>query len=83
MTIFDVSFFKINEILIMSKIVKDSFETKLKRLEEIIDSLDKGDEAIDKMLDLYEEGTTLANELKQFINQAELRIINIGQSKIK
>jgi exodeoxyribonuclease VII small subunit len=65
----------------MSKINKDSFENKLKRLEEIIDALDKGDESIDKMLDLYEEGTKLASELKEFLNEAELRIINLGNSK--
>jgi exodeoxyribonuclease VII small subunit len=63
----------------MSKTVKDSFENKLKRLEEIIDALDKGDESIDKMLDFYEEGTKLASELKQFLNEAELRIINVGK----
>jgi exodeoxyribonuclease VII small subunit len=65
----------------MSKTNKESFESKLKRLEEIVESLDKGDESIDKMLDLYEEGTKLATELKEFLNQAELKIIKIGQTK--
>lgn len=56
---------------------KQSFEEKLKRLEEIVEILDLGDIPLEEMLKNYEEGMALTTELRKYLNEAELRIINV------
>ncbi len=56
---------------------KTTFEDKLKRLEQIVELLDKGDISLEEMLSNYEEGMKLTTELRSYLNEAELRIINV------
>lgn len=56
---------------------KQAFEEKLKRLEEIVELLDSGDIPLEDMLKNFEEGMGLTNELRKYLNEAELRIINV------
>lgn len=56
------------------------FETKIKRIEDIIELLDTGDLPIEEMLKIYEEGMKLTAESKDFLTNAETKIINISKS---
>ena len=56
---------------------KQSFEEKLKRLEEIVELLDMGEIPLEEMLKNYEEGIALTKELRKYLNEAEIRIINV------
>ncbi len=53
------------------------FEEQLKRLEDIVDILDAGDATIDELLKLFEEGMELVKELRNYLNKAELKVIEI------
>lgn len=55
-----------------------SFEDKLNKFQSIITSLESNDLALDEQISLYEEGMQLASELKEYLNQTELRIIDIN-----
>lgn len=61
----------------MSDVMK--FEDKLKRIEEIVESLDSGDLNIEDMLLIYEEGMKLAAESREFLDIAEQKIIDISK----
>ena len=51
-----------------------SFEGSLKRLGEIVDSLEKGELSLEDSLKLFEEGTKLARIAQERLNKAEKRI---------
>ena len=53
------------------------FEEQLKRLEEIVDTLDAGDAPIEELLKHFEEGMELVKELRNYLNKAELKVIEI------
>ena len=53
------------------------FEEQLKRVEEIVNTLDAGDEPIDELLKQFEEGMELVKELRNYLNNAELKVIEI------
>ena len=50
------------------------FEDRMKRLEEIVTILEKGDEDIDKSLKLFEEGLQLSKQLKDELKEYEKKI---------
>lgn len=56
------------------------FEIKIKRIEEIIDVLDDGNIPLEEMLKIYEEGMKITSECKDFLNKAELKIIDISKT---
>jgi len=51
-----------------------SFEDALKRLEEIVETLEDNPPALDEALDTYEEGVALANECLNRLEDAEQRV---------
>lgn len=53
---------------------KNSFESNVKRLEEIISLLDKGEAPLDECLSLFEEGVKLSNDCIDLLNTAEQKI---------
>jgi exodeoxyribonuclease VII small subunit len=53
---------------------KNSFETKLERLEEISKNLEKDTKNLDQSLELFEEGTKLSKELFQTLKKAKLKV---------
>jgi len=53
------------------------FEEQLKRLEEIVETLDAGDAPIEELLKHFEEGMELVKELRNYLNNAELKVIEI------
>jgi exodeoxyribonuclease VII small subunit len=60
---------------------KKSFEEQLSRLEEIVDILDEGNVPLEDMLTVYEEGMKLAQEMREFLEKAEQKIIDITAKK--
>ncbi|MBK6290239.1 MAG: exodeoxyribonuclease VII small subunit [Candidatus Kapabacteria bacterium] len=51
-----------------------SLEQSLKRLEEIATLLDRGELSIDEQLKIYEEGMLLAQQCREYLEQAELKV---------
>ena len=56
------------------------FEDGMKRLEEIVDSLEKGDLDIDKSLKLFEEGLELSKKLQKELKGYEEKIAGLMQT---
>jgi exodeoxyribonuclease VII small subunit len=51
-----------------------SFEESLKKLESIVDRLEKGDLALEESLKLFEEGVELSNSCKKELDTAEGKV---------
>jgi exodeoxyribonuclease VII small subunit len=51
-----------------------SFEASLEALEQIVHQLEGGDLALEKSLELFEEGIRLSRQCQERLNQAERRI---------
>lgn len=56
---------------------KMNFESSLKRLEEIVKSLEKGDAALDESLKLFEEGTALIASCGKMLDEAEQKVVKL------
>jgi exodeoxyribonuclease VII small subunit len=55
------------------------FESSLRRLEKIVEQLEQGDVPLEKSLDLYEEGITLAKTCADHLVRAELKLKRLGK----
>ncbi len=53
---------------------KDSFEKSLKRLEQIVETLERGDVPLEDALTMYEEGIQLSKLCIDKLTQAELKL---------
>jgi exodeoxyribonuclease VII small subunit len=51
-----------------------SFEESLKRLETIVDQLEKGDRSLEDSLKLFEEGVSLSAACKKELDEAEGKV---------
>jgi exodeoxyribonuclease VII small subunit len=51
-----------------------AFETKLKRLEEIVDKMEEGEISLDESLKLFEEGVKLSRDCSKELTQAEQKV---------
>jgi exodeoxyribonuclease VII small subunit len=56
-----------------------SFEQQIQRLETIVKTLDRGDEPIAVLLELYEEGMDLAGKCRGYLENAEQRVTLIDR----
>jgi exodeoxyribonuclease VII small subunit len=50
------------------------FENALKRLEEIVDTLDKGDIPLERSLKIFEEGVRLSRLCNKMLDKAEKKV---------
>jgi exodeoxyribonuclease VII small subunit len=57
--------------------MENNIEKKMERIEEIVGIIDKGEESLDKTIELYEEAMKLTSEAKKYIETAEQKIIDI------
>lgn len=58
------------------------FEKKLKRLEEIVQKMEKGDLSLEDSLKIFEEGVKLSRECNSKLNEAEAQVkILVGQNE--
>lgn len=58
-----------------------TYETAIKRLEEIVTSLESGELPLDKSLKLYEEATELSAFCKKYLDDAEGKLIILSKSE--
>jgi exodeoxyribonuclease VII small subunit len=59
---------------------KMSFEDKMKRLEEIVRAMERGDVALEESLKLFQEGTALVASCGKLLDEAELQVKKIASS---
>ena len=57
----------------MSKTNK-TFEESMRRLEEIVRSMEKGDVALDESLKLFQEGTELVRSCGKLLDDAQIQV---------
>jgi len=62
------------------KTAKVGFEASLKRLEAIVETLERGEAPLEKALDLYEEGLKLAQACAETLRTAELKLKKISKT---
>ncbi|TSA24376.1 exodeoxyribonuclease VII small subunit [bacterium] len=62
------------------KVHKGSFESSLKRLEAIVESLEQGKVSLDEAVGLYEEGIQLSRECAEKLRATELKIRKLAKS---
>ena len=60
---------------------KLTFEQALKRLDEIVSSLDNGTAELDKSLDLFEEGVKLVKFCQKSLDDAEKKVNLVKMGK--
>lgn len=56
---------------------KLSFEDSIKRLDDIVRKLEKGDAALSDSLKLFEEGTALIVHCDALLNEAEQKVVKL------
>ena len=56
-----------------------SFEEALKELEKTVERLSEGDNKLDELLQLYEEGIAYLNQCQSRLGEAEARMKILGQ----
>ena len=59
---------------------KQSFEDSLKRLEEIVQTMESSELSIESLTKIFEEGLNFLSESKQQLANAELQILNAGKN---
>lgn len=60
-----------------------TYETAIKRLEEIVTSLESGELPLDKSLKLYEEATELSAFCKKYLDDAEGKLTILSKSETR
>ncbi len=58
---------------------KQSFEEAMKRLEEIVSLLERGDKSLEESLGLFEEGTKLMQDCTALLAKAEQKVLLLTQ----
>ena len=58
---------------------QNSFEQSLRRLENIVQSLEQGDVPLDEALRLYEEGIALSKACVEKLTQVELKLKRLAK----
>lgn len=58
---------------------KDSFESEMKKLEQLVESLESGTVSLDDLVTKYEEGMRLLKSCQSNLQAAELRIEQLGK----
>lgn len=51
-----------------------TFEQSMRRLEEIVRSMEKGDVALDESLKLFQEGTELVRNCGKLLDEAQMQV---------
>jgi len=65
--------------MMAKKAVKNSLESSLKRLEEIVEMLERGDTSLDDAVILYEEGVQISKVCAEKLKAAELKIKKLSK----
>lgn len=54
-----------------------TFEQSLRRLEEIVKQMERGDVPLEQALSLFEEGTGLVSSCTKLLDEAELKVVQL------
>ena len=54
-----------------------TFEENMKRLEQIVRAMERGDVALEESLKLFQEGTELVRSCGKLLDEAELQVMKI------
>ena len=60
---------------------KMSFEDSVKRLDEIVKTLERGDAPLSESLKLFEEGTSLISNCDTLLNEAEQKVVKLRKGQ--
>ena len=60
---------------------KMSFEESVKRLDEIVKLLERGDAPLSESLRLFEEGTSLISNCETLLNEAEQKVVKLRKGQ--
>ncbi|RPI04642.1 MAG: exodeoxyribonuclease VII small subunit [Ignavibacteriae bacterium] len=63
----------------VKKGAKNSLEHSLKRLEDIVETLERGETSLDDAVILYEEGVQISKECAERLKAVELRIQKLSK----
>jgi len=63
----------------IKKAPKNSLENSIKRLEEIVESLERGSVPLDLAINLYEEGVNISKECAERLKASELKIKKLSK----
>ena len=58
-----------------------SFEEALKELEEIVNSLERGDVSLEDAIEAYERGSMLKNKCEERLKEAKMKVEKIQSSQ--
>lgn len=58
---------------------KGTFEARMRRLEEIVESLEGGERPLDEVVAIFEEGIRLSTECLEYLDQAELKLKKLSR----
>lgn len=58
-----------------------TFEHSIKRLDEIVSKMERGDVPLEEALALFEEGTTLVKSCTKLLDEAELKIVQLTKGQ--
>lgn len=65
--------------MVMGKMKKQTYESAVTKLEEIVLKLEDGKLPLDDALKLFEEGTKLSRFCNEYLNKAEQKIITLSE----
>lgn len=58
---------------------QQSFESRMRRLEEIVESLENGDKPLEDVVTMFEEGIRLSTDCLEYLGKAELRLKKLSR----
>ena len=60
-------------------IMKETYETKIEHLRQIIEKIDDGNTGLDESMKLYEEGAVLVKQCEVLLTEAEFKITTLSR----
>ncbi len=60
-------------------IMKETYETKIEHLRQIIEKIDDGNTSLDESMKLYEQGAVLVKQCEILLTEAELKITTLSR----
>jgi len=67
-------------IMVDDPLEKMTFEDAMKELENLVDSLDKGDVSLDEAIAAYDRGSQLKDHCQKKLNEAKMKVETIQSS---
>ena len=66
--------------MVNNPLEKMTFEDAMKELENLVDSLDKGDVSLDEAIAAYDRGSQLKDHCQKKLNEAKMKVETIQSS---